>query len=486
MQLNDHNLLHTQAYINGQWASADNQATFAVTDPATNETIAQVAKMGVAETRQAIEAANLAYPSWRAKTGTERGQILRRWAELMLANQADLATILTAEQGKPLAEAQGEIVYAASFLEWFAEEARRVYGATIPQHQPDKRIVVVKEPVGVGVGITPWNFPSAMITRKVAPAIAVGCTMIVKPAEYTPLSALALAELAEQAGLPAGVFNVVTGDKDDAPLIGQELTSNPIVRKVSFTGSTAVGKLLMEQCAQTVKKVSLELGGNAPFIVFDDADLDAAIEGAMICKYRNAGQTCVCANRILVQDDIYDTFVERLTNTVGGLNVGNGFDSGINLGPLIDQAALAKVERHVEDALSKGARATIGGERHALGGTFYQPTVLTEVTMDMQISNEENFGPVAGLIRFKTEAEAIEIANNTPAGLASYFYTRDMGRVWRVGEGLEYGIVGVNTGLISTAVAPFGGMKESGLGREGSKYGIDDWVELKYMCLGGI
>ena len=423
---------------------------------------------------------------WRATLAKERARILRRWADLMLEHRDDLALLLTTEQGKPLAESRLEIEYAASFLEWFGEEAKRVYGDTIPTYMQDRRVVVTKEPVGVTAGITPWNFPAAMITRKAAPAIAAGCTMVLKPAEQTPLSALAVAKLAEEAGLPAGVFNVVTGDADDAPVIGGEMTSNPIVRKLGFTGSTEVGKLLMEQCARQVKKVSLELGGNAPFIVFDDADLDEAAAGAVLCKYRNSGQTCISANRILVQDSVYDDFLRRLTHAVTALKVGAGTEPDVLVGPLIDDQALAKVERHVADALDGGAELVTGGNRHERGHTFFQPTVLSGVTASMAMTSEETFGPVAGVGRFSTEQEAIEVANATPYGLAAYFYSRDVGRIWRVSEALEYGIVGINTGFISTEVAPFGGMKESGIGREGSKYGIDEWLELKYLAMGGV
>jgi len=486
VELADAALLRTQAYIDGAWVDADDGATFAVTDPATGAVIATVPRMGAAETRRAIAAADVALRGWRRRTAKERATIMRAWADLMMRHQRDLAVLLTAEQGKPLAEAMGEIAYAASFLEWFGEEAKRVYGDTIPQHQGDKRIVVLKEPIGVCAGITPWNFPTAMITRKAAPALSAGCTMVLKPAEQTPLSALALLVLAERAGLPAGVLSVVTGDAADAPAIGGELTGNPTVRKLGFTGSTEVGKLLMAQCAGTVKKVSLELGGNAPFIVFDDADLDAAVEGALICKFRNTGQTCISANRLLVQDGVFDHFAERFGAAVRRLTVGPGTEAGVQSGPLIDEPALEKVERHIADATSKGAEVVVGGGRHARGGTFFEPTLLTGVTMDMAMSNEETFGPVAGLQRFTTEDEAIAIANDTPYGLAAYFYARDIGRVWRVSEGLEYGIVGLNTGLISTEVAPFGGMKESGIGREGSKYGLDEWLEVKYVCMGGI
>jgi succinate-semialdehyde dehydrogenase/glutarate-semialdehyde dehydrogenase len=467
-------------------AEADGGETFPVLDPATGQELAHVPRMGAEETRRAIDAARDAYPGWRATLAKERARILRRWADLMVEHRDDLARLLTAEQGKPLAESSVEIEYAASFLEWFGEEGKRVYGDTIPTYMHDRRVVVTKEPVGVTAGITPWNFPSAMITRKAAPAIAAGCTMVLKPAEQTPLSALAVAKLGELAGLPAGVLNMVTGDAEDAPAIGGEMTSNPVVRKLGFTGSTEVGKLLMEQCARRVKKVSLELGGNAPFIVFDDADLDEAVAGALLCKYRNSGQTCISANRILVQDSVHDEFVRRLTGAVKGLKVGAGTEPDVNVGPLIDEPALAKVERHVADALDGGAQLVTGGERHELGHTFFQPTILTGVTATMAMSCEETFGPVAGIARFGSEDDAIEVANDTPYGLAAYFYSRDVGRIWRVSEALEYGIVGINTGFISTEVAPFGGMKESGIGREGSKYGIEEWIELKYLALGGI
>ena len=473
-----------KAYVGGEWIDADSGATFPVLNPATGEVIADVPRLGAAETRRAIEAAERAYPAWRARTAKERAAVLRRWYELLLEHQEELAVLLTTEQGKPLSESRGEIAYAASFLEWYAEEAKRVYGDTIPEHASDKRIVVQKEPIGVTAGITPWNFPAAMVTRKAAPALAAGCTMVLKPAEQTPLSALALARLGEEAGVPPGVFSVVTGAADDAPMIGGELTSNPIVRKLSFTGSTEVGKLLMRQCADTVKKVSLELGGNAPFIVFDDADLDAAVKGAIVCKFRNAGQTCVCANRILVQDTVYDAFLERFVAAASKLRVGNGLDDGVELGPLIDAQAIEKVERHVADARAGGAELVAGGS--SPGGTFYAPTVLSGVRQGMAMTTEETFGPVAGLQRFQTEAEAVALANDTPYGLAAYFYSRDLARVWRVSEALEFGILGVNTGVISTEAAPFGGMKESGIGREGSKYGLDDWLELKYLCVGGI
>ena len=486
LPLRDRDLLRTRAYVDGSWVDGDSGETFPVLDPATGETIAEVPRLGAAETRRAIEAAERALPAWRARPAKERARVLRRIADLMLENADDLALLLTAEQGKPLPESHAEIEYAASFLEWFGEEAKRVYGDTIPQPTPDRRILVTKQPVGVTGGITPWNFPSAMPTRKAAPALAAGCTMVLKPAEQTPLSALAVAELADRAGLPPGVLSVVTGDAVDAPEIGRELTSNPTVRKLGFTGSTEVGKLLMRQCADQVKKVSLELGGNAPFIVFDDADLEEAVAGALLCKYRNSGQTCISANRMLVQEGIYDAFVERFTGAVAGLRVGSGLEEGVNVGPLIDAPGLEKVERHVADARERGAEVLLGGSRHELGQTFYQPSVLTGVTAEMAMSSEETFGPVAALVRFTAEDEAIRIANDTPYGLAAYFFSRDVGRVWRVAEGLEYGIVGINTGFISTEVAPFGGMKESGIGREGSKYGIDEWVELKYLALGGI
>ncbi len=475
-----------RGYVGGEWVEGDAGATFAVLNPATGEELAQVPRMGAGETRRAIESAQDAYRPWRATLAKERARILRRWADLMLQHRDDLALLLTTEQGKPLAESRLEIEYAASFLEWFGEEAKRVYGDTIPTYMRDRRVVVTKEPVGVTAGITPWNFPAAMITRKAAPAIAAGCTMVLKPAEQTPLSALAVAKLAEEAGLPAGVFNVVTGDADGAPVIGAELTSNPIVRKLGFTGSTEVGKLLMEQCARQVKKVSLELGGNAPFIVFDDADLDEAVAGAVLCKYRNSGQTCISANRILVQDSVHDEFLRRLTEAVTALKVGAGTEPDVSVGPLIDDQALAKVERHVADALDGGAELVAGGDRHERGQTFFQPTVLSGVTASMAMTSQETFGPVAGVGRFATEQEAVEVANATPYGLAAYFYSRDTGRIWRVSEALEYGVVGINTGFISTEVAPFGGMKESGIGREGSKYGIDEWLELKYLAMGGI
>ena len=477
-------LLRNQAYVDGAWADADSGATFPVVDPATGVTIAEVPRMGVAETRRAIEAAQRALPAWKHRTARDRARILRRLADLMLERSDDLAAILVAEQGKPLLEARLEIGYAASFYEWFAEEAKRLDGRVIPSSLPDRRIVVLREAIGVTAGITPWNFPAAMPTRKSAPALAVGCTMVLKPAEQTPLTALAIAALAEEAGVPAGVFSVVTGDAADAPSIGGEMTSNPIVRKLGFTGSTEVGKLLMAQCAGQVKKVSLELGGNAPFIVFDDADLEGAVAGAVMCKFRNSGQTCISANRFLVQDGIYDDFVGAFIEAVASLKVADGFTEGAQVGPLIDEPAVAKVERHVADALARGADLRLGGSR--LEGQFFDPSVLTGVTMDMAMSCEETFGPVAGISRFATDAEAIAIANDTPYGLSAYFYTQDLGRTWRVAEGLEYGIVGINTGFISSEVAPFGGMKESGIGREGSSYGVDDWVELKYLAMGGI
>jgi succinate-semialdehyde dehydrogenase/glutarate-semialdehyde dehydrogenase len=483
MNLKDPGLLKNQCYIDGQWVSADSGATRAVRNPATAETVSTVPNAGAAETRRAIEAASRAFPAWRAKTADERARILRRWYELMLTHQEDLASLMTSEQGKPLTESRGEIIYAASFIEWFAEEARRLYGDTIPSPWQDARIIVTREPVGVCAAITPWNFPAAMITRKVAPALAAGCTIIVKPAIQTPLSALAMAELAARAGVPAGVLSVVTGD---ARTIGGELTSNARVRKVTFTGSTQVGRLLAAQCAPTLKRMSLELGGNAPFIVFDDADLDAAVKGAMTSKYRNTGQTCVCANRLLVQDGVYEAFANKLAAAVSRLKVGNGMEPGVEQGPLIDEAALAKVEELVGEALGHGARALIGGRRHTLGGTYYEPTVLTDVRSSMRLAQEEIFGPVAPLFRFKDEAEAIRIANDTEFGLAAYFYSRDIGRIWRVADALESGMIGINSGLISTAVAPFGGVKQSGLGREGSRYGINEYVDIKYLCMGGI
>jgi succinate-semialdehyde dehydrogenase / glutarate-semialdehyde dehydrogenase len=483
LDLADRSLLREKCYVDGRWVDADDGGSMAVLDPATGALVATAPVFHAAETKRAIDVANRALPGWRAKTAKERSAILRKWNDLMLANADDLARILTAEQGKPLAEAKGEITIGAAYVEWFAEEAKRIYGDVIPTMANDRRLVVVKEPVGVCAAITPWNFPSSMITRKVSPALAAGCTVVIKPAEATPLSAFALAELAERAGFPAGVLNVVTGD---APSIGAEMCANPVVRKVSFTGSTAVGRLLMKQVAPTIKKISLELGGNAPFIVFDDADLDAAAEGAIISKYRNAGQTCVCANRFFIHEKVYDAFAQKLAARVGALKVGRGTEAGVTQGPLINARAVTKVEEHLADAAERGARVAVGGKRHALGGTFYEPTVLTGVTPDMRIFREETFGPIAPLIAFKDDAEVVELANRTEFGLASYFYSRDIGRVWRVAEALDYGMVGVNTGLITTEVAPFGGMKQSGLGREGSKYGIEEFVEVKYICFGGI
>ncbi|MGM4998251.1 NADP-dependent succinate-semialdehyde dehydrogenase [Tardiphaga sp. 538_B7_N1_4] len=481
--LKDQSLLRDACFIDGAWVAADGSETITVENPANGEIVGRVPKMGATETRRAIEAANDALPSWRARTAKERSTILRRWFDLMMANQEDLARIMTAEQGKPLAESRGEIAYAASFIEWFAEEGKRVYGDTIPPFTSDRRIVVLKQPIGVCAAITPWNFPAAMITRKAGPALAAGCTMVVKPASQTPLSALALAELAERAGVPKGVFSVVTGS---ASAIGGEMTSNPIIRKVTFTGSTEIGKTLMQQSATTVKRTSMELGGNAPFIVFDDADIDAAVKGAMASKYRNAGQTCVCVNRIFAQDAIYDRFIERLSEAVRALRVGDGFEEGVTIGPLINGEAVEKVEEHIKDAIGKGALIAVGGRRHELGRTFFEPTILSDATPDMLIFREETFGPVAPVFRFKTEEEAISLANDTEFGLAAYFYGRDIGRVWRVAEALEYGMVGINEGIISTEVAPFGGVKESGNGREGSKYGIEDYLEIKYLCMGGI
>jgi succinate-semialdehyde dehydrogenase / glutarate-semialdehyde dehydrogenase len=481
--LKDSRLFREACYVDGQWIEGSSGQTIAVDNPATGEIIGKVPKLGAAETRQAIEAANRAFPEWSKKTAKERAGVLRRWFDLMMANQEDLARLMTIEQGKPLSESRGEVAYAAAFLEWFSEEAKRVYGDTIPPHQADKRIVVIKQPIGVVACITPWNFPLAMITRKAGPALGAGCTVVLKPASQTPFSALALAELGERAGLPRGVLNIVTGSARE---IGGELTSNPIVRKLSFTGSTETGKTLMAQCAGTVKKLSLELGGNAPFIVFDDADLDAAVQGAIASKFRNSGQTCVCTNRLLVQDNVYDVFATKLATAIKALKPAPGWEADSTQGPLIDDAAVDKVESHIHDARSKGARILVGGRRHVLGGRFFEPTVLTEVTPQMAIAREETFGPVAPLFRFKTEAEAIALANDTEFGLAAYFYGRDIARVWRVAEALEYGIVGINSGLISTEVAPFGGVKESGLGREGSKYGMDEFVEIKYLCFGGI
>ncbi|GAA4533419.1 NADP-dependent succinate-semialdehyde dehydrogenase [Chelativorans composti] len=483
MQLKDPTLFRQAALVGERWIEANATNGIAVTNPATGEVIGYVPKLGVEETREAIRAAEVAQKAWAARTAKERSDILRRWFELMIANKEDLGKILTLEQGKPLPEAMGEIAYGASFIEWFAEEARRVYGDLIPAHRTDARIMVLKQPIGVVAAITPWNFPNAMITRKAGPALAAGCAMVLKPASQTPFSAIALAVLAERAGLPLGLFSVVTGSARE---IGGELTANPVIRKLTFTGSTEVGAELYRQCAPTIKKLGLELGGNAPFIVFDDADLDAAVQGALIAKFRNNGQTCVCANRIYVQDGVYDAFAEKLVKAVAGLKTGNGFEEGVVLGPLIDDAAVAKVEEHISDAVAKGAKVALGGKRHALGGCFFEATVLTGVTPEMAVAREETFGPVAPLFRFKDEADVIAQANDTEFGLASYFYARDLARVWRVAEALEYGMVGVNTGLISTAEAPFGGIKLSGLGREGSRYGIDDFTEMKYVCLGGI
>jgi succinate-semialdehyde dehydrogenase/glutarate-semialdehyde dehydrogenase len=484
LPLKDPKLFREQCYIDGQWVSADAKKTLAVINPASGQTLGTVPDMGAAETRRAIEAAAAAFPAWAAKTAKDRGVVLRRWFDLLMANQDDLAIVMTAEQGKPLAESKGEIAYAASFIDWFAEEGKRLYGDVIPTHQPDKRLLVLRQPIGVVAAVTPWNFPAAMIARKAGPALAAGCTFVCKPASQTPYSALAMAELGRRAGIPAGVLNVITGTASAA--IGGEMTSNPIVRKITFTGSTGVGKKLMEQSAGTLKKLSLELGGNAPFIVFEDADLDAAVAGAITSKYRNTGQTCVCANRFLVQNSVYEAFTSKLVDAVSQLRVGDGLKGVTEQGPLIDAKALAKVEEHIADAVAKGAQIAHGGKRHALGGTFFQPTIVTDVTNAMLMAREETFGPVAPLFRFDTEAQAIKMANDTEFGLASYFYTRDLARSWRVAEALEYGIVGLNTGLISTEVAPFGGIKESGFGREGSKYGILDYTELKYLCVGGL
>ena len=484
LKLDNNALLRDGAYIDGEWRGAASGARFAVKNPATGEVIAEVADCDEADTRDAIEAANRAWGPWRAKTAKERALLMRRWYELMMAAQEDLAQLMTAEQGKPLAESRGEIAYGASFIEWFAEEGKRVYGDVIPTNAPGRRIIVMKEPVGVVAAITPWNFPNAMITRKVGPALAAGCPIVVKPAQLTPLSALALAELATRAGIPKGVFNVVPSTKSS--WVGKELTENPLVRKFSFTGSTEVGKELMRQCASTVKKISLELGGNAPFIVFDDADLDAAVKGAMASKFRNMGQTCVCANRFLVQDGVYDAFAQKLAKAVAALKVGDGMMPGIEQGPLINMAAVEKVEHLLQDATEKGAKIDLGGKRHRLGSTFFEPTIVRDVTPDMAFAREEIFGPVVTLFRFKEEAAAIAMANDTEYGLAAYFYARDVGRIFRVTEGLEYGIIGVNEGIISTEVAPFGGMKESGMGREGSKYGIEGFLEIKYVAMGGL
>jgi succinate-semialdehyde dehydrogenase / glutarate-semialdehyde dehydrogenase len=483
IRLNDPRLFRERCYVGGEWIDAANRKTVAVHDPATGEVVGTVPSLGVEETRRAIQAAEAALPAWRAKTAKERSAVLRRWFELTMAAQDDLAYLMTREQGKPLAESKGEVAYGASFLEWFAEEAKRVYGDVIPQTVGTRRVLVLKQPVGVCAAITPWNFPNAMITRKVGPALAAGCTIVVKPASATPFSALAMAELAERAGVPKGVFNVVTGS---ASVIGTELCTNKTVRKVSFTGSTAVGKILLKQCADTVKRVSMELGGHAPFIVFDDADLDRAVEGAIACKFRNAGQTCVCTNRIYVQAGVFDAFAERYAAATAKLKVGAGLESGTTVGPLIDEAAVEKVEEHVEDAVAKGAKVVAGGRRHARGGLFYEPTVLAGCDASMKIAHEETFGPVAPLFRFETEEEVVRLANDSDVGLAGYFYARDLARVFRVAEALEVGLVGVNDGVISIAEAPFGGVKESGMGREGSRYGIDEYLELKYVSLGGI
>jgi succinate-semialdehyde dehydrogenase/glutarate-semialdehyde dehydrogenase len=484
MQLRDRSLLRDKAYVDGRWIEADSGRSFPVDNPADGDEIIRVPDLGVAEVRRAIEAADRAYPAWRAKTAKERAAVLRRWYDLIIENQDDLAVLMTSEQGKALAESKGEVAYGAAFIEWFGEEAKRVYGDVVPQNVGGRRIVVLKEPIGVTAAITPWNFPIAMITRKVAPAIACGCTSVIKPAKLTPLSALALAELAGRAGMPPGVLNIVTSSQ--ASQVGEELCTNPIVRKISVTGSTEIGKLVMKLSASTVKKVSLELGGNAPFIVFDDADLDAAVQGAMASKYRNSGQTCVCANRLLVQSPVYDAFADKLANAVNDLKVGPGLEPGVNQGPLINEAAVEKCEEHIADALGKGARVVVGGKRHPLGGTYFEPTLLVDVNPQMKVAREETFGPVAPLFRFDSEEQAIAMANDTEFGLASYFYARDIGRIWRVAEALEYGMVGVNEGIISTEVAPFGGVKESGIGREGSKYGIEEYCEIKYVCMGGI
>jgi succinate-semialdehyde dehydrogenase / glutarate-semialdehyde dehydrogenase len=486
LALKDMTLLRNQGYINGQWVGAQSGAVFAVTNPATGSVVAQVADMGAAETERAIAAAQAALPAWSKKTAKERAVILRRWNDLMLAHTDDLALLMTTEQGKPLGEAKGEVAYSASFVEWFAEEAKRAYGEVIPSPMGDRRIITMKQPIGVCAAITPWNFPLAMITRKVAPGLAVGCTFVVKPAEATPLTALAAAVLAEKAGIPPGVLNIVVGDANQAPAIGKVLCDSPAVRKLSFTGSTEVGRILMRQSADTIKKLSLELGGNAPFIVFDDADIDAAVEGALASKYRNAGQTCVCANRIYVQAAVYDTFAEKLAAKVAQFKVGPGTEPGVVIGPLIEPAAVSKVESHIADAVAKGAQVKLGGKRHALGGLFFEPTLLTGVTSEMLVAKEETFGPVAPLFKFESEQEAVALANDSEFGLASYFYSRDIGRVLRVAEAIESGMVCVNSGILSTEVAPFGGVKQSGLGREGSKYGLDEYLEVKYVCLAGL
>jgi succinate-semialdehyde dehydrogenase / glutarate-semialdehyde dehydrogenase len=483
LPLNDSDLFRQQAYIGGRWCDAESGATIEVNNPATGEILGTVPRMGANETWRAIEAAKDAFSDWSRRPAKERSNLMRRWYDLIMANVDDLGALMTAEQGKPLAEAKGEVAYAASFIEWFAEEAKRVYGDTIPSPWKDRRLVVIKQPIGVCAAITPWNFPAAMIARKAGPALASGCTMLAKPAESTPFSALALAVLAERAGIPAGVLNVLTGEAKE---IGGEMTSNPDVRKITFTGSTEVGRLLLKQSADTIKKLSLELGGNAPFVVFDDADLDAAVEGAIVSKYRNAGQTCVCANRLYVQAGVYEAFAEKLVAAVGQLKVGNGFDPDVLQGPLIDFAAVEKVEDHIQDAVAKGGRVLLGGKRHALGQTFFEPTVLSEVTSQMKVAREETFGPLAPLFRFGSDEEGVQMANDTEFGLASYFFSRDIGRAWRAAEALECGMVGINTGLISNEVAPFGGVKQSGLGREGSHYGMDDFLEIKYLCFGGL
>jgi succinate-semialdehyde dehydrogenase/glutarate-semialdehyde dehydrogenase len=483
MQISNKALIKSGAYVNGKWIDSDTGTTYPVNNPATGELLAECASCGTAETRRAIEAAEAAMPAWRKRSAKDRAGILRNWFNLMMENQEDLARIMTAEQGKPLAESRGEIAYGASYIEWFAEEGKRIYGDTIPQPSNDKRIVVIKQPVGVVACITPWNFPNAMLTRKIAPALAAGCTVVCKPANATPLSAFAFAVLAEQAGVPAGVINIVTGKTSE---IGEEMTSNPIVRKLTFTGSTPVGKMLMAACSKTVKRTSMELGGNAPFIVFDDADLDEAVKGAIICKFRNAGQTCVCANRIFVQEGVFDEFTKKFMAATAGLKLGNGMDDGVNVGPLINEKAANDVISFIDDAVANGAKLVAGGGRASLGACFVQPTILTNVNDSMRVFREEIFGPVAPLFKFKTEEEAIAMANDTEFGLASYFYSRDIGRIWRVSEGLEYGIVGINEGIISNEMAPFGGVKESGQGREGSKYGLDDYLEIKYMCMGGV
>jgi succinate-semialdehyde dehydrogenase/glutarate-semialdehyde dehydrogenase len=482
-RIKDKKLFRQECYVGGSWVAADDGSVFSVTNPVDGSELGTVPGFGVADTRRAIAAAEAALPGWRARTAKERSQIMRRWFDLCMQNQDDLATILTLEQGKPFPEARVEVAYGSSFIEWFAEEAKRIYGDVIPTNAGDRRIVVIKQPIGVVAAITPWNFPNAMITRKASAALAAGCTIVIKPAESTPYSALALAELAERAGIPKGVFNIITGQPE---VVGGVLTSSPVVRKLSFTGSTEVGRLLLEQCAGTIKKVSLELGGNAPFIVFADADLDRAVAGAMISKFRNGGQTCVCANRIFVEDSIYDAFTAKLQNAVRALVVGNGMSDGTTIGPLIDQNAVAKVEEHIADAVAKGAKISHGGKRHALGGTFFEPTILLDVPAGTRLMNEETFGPVAPLTRFSSEQEVIAMSNDTEFGLAAYFYTRDFGRAWRVAEALEFGIVGINEGIISTEAAPFGGVKQSGIGREGSKYGIEDYIEVKYICMGGI